>query len=121
LEPTKDFRVTLDGNYTKGDNYQEFYRPAVLGGPFRSESPLRSGNYSMSFLSFVTAFKNAESVFESFRTNRQVILDRLNRANFGEGGAYNKNSQDVLIPAFFAAYSGVPADKVKFSPFYNLP
>lgn len=121
LEPTKDFRVTLDGNYTKGDNYQEFFRPTVLGGGFKSESPLRSGNYSMSFLSFVTAFKNPEGVFESFRTNRQVILDRLKLANFGEGGAYNKNSQDVLIPAFFAAYSGVPADKVKFSPFYNLP
>jgi cell surface protein SprA len=37
LEPTKDFRVTLDGNYTKGDNYQELYRPAVLGRPFRRD------------------------------------------------------------------------------------
>ena len=120
LEPTKDLRIQVDGNYSKGDNYQEFFRPAETGGPFKSQSPVRSGNYSMSFLSFMTAFKDAGQVFENFRSNREILLTRLNRTKIAEG-SYNINSQDVLIPAFFAAYSGVSAQTVKYSPFYNVP
>ena len=121
LEPNKDLRIQIEGNYNKGDNYQEFFRPATTNGPFISQSPLRSGNYSMSFLSFMTAFKDPTVVFEEFRSNRSVLLARLSRAKFAEGGDYNINSQDVLIPSFFAAYSGVSASDVKYSPFYNIP
>ena len=120
LEPTKDLRIQVEGNYNKGDNYQEFFRPTEIGGPFKSQSPLRSGNYSMSFLSFMTAFKDPAVVFEEFRSNREVLMARLNRTKVAEG-MYNKNSQDVLIPSFFAAYSGVSANDVKYSPFYDIP
>jgi cell surface protein SprA len=48
-------------------------------------------------------------------------LSRLNRTKSTEIGTYNQNSQDVLIPAFFAAYSGVSANTVKYSPFYDIP
>ena len=120
LEPTKDLRIQVDGNYNKGDNYQEFFRPTEPGGPFKSQSPVRSGNYSMSFLSFMTAFKDPTEVFEQFRSNREVLMMRLNRSKVAEG-LYNRNSQDVLIPAFFAAYSGVSANDVKYSPFYDVP
>jgi cell surface protein SprA len=34
---------------------------------------------------------------------------------------YDLNSQDVLTPAFFAAYSGLSPEKVSFSPFVNIP
>jgi cell surface protein SprA len=56
LEPNKDLRIQVEGNYNKGDNYQEFFRPKTINGAFVSESPIRSGNYSMSFLSFLTLF-----------------------------------------------------------------
>ena len=121
LEPNKDLRIQVEGNYNKGDNYQEFYRPKTTSGPFVSESPIRSGNYSMTFLSFLTAFEDPAAVFEKFRTNRSILLSRLTRAKLAEGGDYNINSQDVLIPSFFAAYSGVSANDVKYSPFYNIP
>ena len=121
LEPNKDLRIQVEGNYNKGDNYQEFFRPSVTNGPFKSQSPLRSGNYSMSFLSFMTAFKDPAVVFEEFRSNRDVLLKRLNKTQTSEGGMYNQNSQDVLIPSFFAAYSGVSANDVKYSPFYSIP
>jgi cell surface protein SprA len=121
LEPNKDLRIQVEGTYNKGDNYQEFFRPSVTNGPFKSQSPLRSGNYSMSFLSFMTAFKDPAVVFEEFRSNRDVLLKRLNKTQTSEGGLYNQNSQDVLIPSFFAAYSGVSANDVKYSPFYSIP
>ncbi|WP_459507380.1 T9SS outer membrane translocon Sov/SprA [Aquirufa ecclesiirivi] len=120
LEPNKDLRIQLEGNYNRGDNYQEFFRPTAVGGKFVSQNPLRSGNYSMSFLSFLTAFKDPQLVFDEFRGNREVLLARLNRAKAADG-SYNINSQDVLIPSFFAAYSGVSAQTVKYSPFYDIP
>ena len=125
LEPFRDFKIQLEGKWSKTDNYTELFRPDTPGGEFKNQSPVRSGNYSMSFLSFLTAFDSNSSddkseIFNRFRGYRQVILDRLN-AQKGSFGEYNKNSQDVLIPAFFAAYSGVSPDKVSFSPFMNIP
>lgn len=125
LEPNKDLRIQVEGNYNKGDNYQEFFRYNKQLGDFEHQSPVRSGNYSMSFLSFMTAFKDPATVFENFRSNRSILLERLQntyRASNGEGkGEYNLNSQEVLIPAFFAAYSGTDPKTVKYSPFYNIP
>ena len=125
LEPFKDFRVLVDMRYDRSDNYQEFYRPVQPLGPFESQSPVRTGNYRMSYLSFLTAFEktdknNYSANFERFKEHRQILLNRLKAAN-PAGDAYNLNSQDVLIPAFFAAYSGKSPDKVKFSPFYKIP
>lgn len=125
LEPFKDFRLDVKLRYDRSDNYQEFFRPGTLGGPFESQSPVRSGNYSISFLSFMTAFErtdrtNFSANFERFKEHRDVLLERLRVAN-PVGDAYNQNSQDVLIPAFFAAYSGRDPQKVKFSPFSKFP
>jgi cell surface protein SprA len=125
IEPFRDFKIQLEGKWSRGDNYQEIFRATGENGKFESQSPVRSGNYSMSFLSFLTAFDsnspddNSE-IFNRFRSYREIILKRLN-AEKGSIGEYNKNSQDVLIPAFFAAYSGVSPDKVSFSPFMNIP
>lgn len=129
LEPVKDFQINVKANYTRRDVYQEFYRPDS-GGIYRSESPLRNGQYSMSFMSFRTALSkmnrdHSSPVFDNFIRYRGVIADRLNSSpeNIGEG-TYNRNSQDVLIPSFFAAYSGRGADstgKIRTSPFLKLP
>ncbi|MDR6193648.1 cell surface protein SprA [Siphonobacter sp. SORGH_AS_0500] len=125
LEPWKDFKVFMDLRYNRSDNYQEFFRPATVNGAFQSQSPVRSGSYSMSYLSFLTAFERTSresfsANFERFKDYRNLLLDRLKQAN-PAGDSYNLNSQDVLIPAFFAAYSGKSPEKVKFSPFYKIP
>lgn len=128
LEPFKDFRMQVEARYTRSDAYQEFYRPDS-SGQFASQSPVRNGQFSMSYLSFLTSFAgirkdNTSPIFEKFQDYRAIILDRLNQANTNVAenkGTYNKNSQDVLIPAFFAAYSGKDPEKVKLSPFYSIP
>ncbi len=131
LEPFKDFRMNIQMRLSRTDAYQEFYRPLTVGGDFESQSPVRNGQFSMSFWSFRTAFKDlgfnpkvdlsASSLFKKFEENRQIILNRLVAANPDQTGKYNPKSQDVLIPAFFAAYSGQDVNKTKFSPFYNFP
>ena len=128
IEPFRDFKIQLEGRWSRTDNYQELYRQDSLQTGFKSFSPVRSGNYSMSFLSFLTAFDSNSPddnsvIFNRFRGYRKIMLDRLNAKNREERleGRYDLNSQDVLIPAFFAAYSGVAPDKVSFSPFVNIP
>jgi cell surface protein SprA len=128
LEPFRDFKIQVEGKWSKTDNYSENFRGDSLGN-FVSQNPLRSGNYSMSFLSFLTAFDSNSPdensvIFNRFKGYRNIILNRLNEQKQGQGlneGKYNLNSQDVLVPAFFAAYSGTSPDKVSFSPFLNIP
>ena len=136
VEPFRDFRIQIEGKWSRTDNYQEFYRPTTPGGAFEHQSPLHSGNYSMTFLSFLTAFDSnapneTSKLFNRFREYRNIILKRFETERgpisvIGENGEtiigkYDQNSQDVLIPAFFAAYSGVSPNKVSFSPFVNIP
>ncbi|MEZ0539506.1 T9SS outer membrane translocon Sov/SprA [Fibrella arboris] len=129
LEPFRDFRINVTANYNRSDNYQEFYRPAITGAGFSSQAPIRSGSYSMSYFSFGTTFErlradNTSPIFDKFESYRDILLQRLNADNGvarDNPSGYNKNSQDVLIPAFFAAYSGSNPWSVKYSPFYNLP
>ena len=128
IEPFRDFKIQLEGRWSRTDNYQELYRQDSLHTGFKDFSPVRSGNYSMSFLSFLTAFDSNSPddnsvIFNRFRSYRNIMLERLNAKNRTENleGKYDLNSQDVLIPAFFAAYSGVSPEKVGFSPFVNIP
>ncbi len=129
LEPFRDFRINVTANYNRSDNYQEYYRPAITGAGFSSQAPIRSGSYSMSYFSFGTTFDglrsdNTSPTFDRFESYRDILQRRLNADNpvaRDNPNAYNKNSQDVLIPAFFAAYSGSNPWSVKYSPFYNLP
>jgi len=128
LEPFKDFRVQVEARLTRSDSYQEFFRPDSLGGQYISQSPFRNGQFSMSFLSFNTSFTrlrrdNTSPIFDRFAEYRKIILERLiqSKPDYGRGGEYNLNSQDVLIPAFFAAYSGKDPNEVRFNPFLRFP
>ena len=127
IEPFRDFRIQLEGKWSRTDNYQEFYRPTEMGGAYKHQSPVRSGNYQMTFLSFLTAFDSnapneSSGIFNRFKSYRNIIKQRLEASRVITGNeAYDINSQDVLIPAFFAAYSGISPNKVSFSPFVNIP
>ncbi|PWJ59621.1 cell surface protein SprA [Dyadobacter jejuensis] len=125
LEPFRDFKMNISAQLTRQDAYQEFYRPENVGSEFVSQSALRNGQFSMSFLSFKTAFEkanrdNTSEVFDKFREYRSILRDRLNQEN-NNGGEYNENSQDVLIAAFFAAYRGKDPNTVRTNPFLKFP
>ncbi|GAB4022302.1 cell surface protein SprA [Spirosoma koreense] len=126
LEPFKDFRMQVNWRLDRTDAYQEYFRPGSQGGAFETFSPVRNGQFSMSFWSFRTAFiglrgDNTSPIFDRFEEYREFFVDKLTKANAEKTGNYTKTSQDVLIPAFFAAYSGQPKEKAQLSPFYNFP
>lgn len=126
IEPFKDFKIQVDATKRKTATYQETYRfdDDSLYNEFRSISPSRSGSYSISFFTLKTAFSkddrdNNSPIFQDFEDNRVAILNRFQLAN--PNHEYDTNSQDILIPAFIAAYTGTNADKVNLSPFPKTP
>ena len=125
LEPTPDIKIQLDLKKTSTTTFQEIFREDSTGqGKYLALSPSRSGSYRISALTIATAFKNNGSinstVFNQFNQNITIVKDRFNtiNSNYGE---YQTQSQDVLIPAFIAAYSGKSANSVSLTPFPNIP
>ena len=128
LEPLPNCKVELTGSQSKTSSLNEFFRWNRDSLKFVSQSPIKTGNYSVSFLSVNTSFANGEKTFETFLKEREKISARLGEANpnsqstiDGYSDGYNQTSQDVLIPAFIAAYSGKSANKTGLTEFPKIP
>ncbi len=122
LEPSPDFKIQLDAKKTTQSNFTELFRWDGSVQDFVSLSPNRVGSYKVSILSIRTAFKNntsnTSSVFQEFERNIAEIQSRFSSLT---GRGYETQSQDVLIPAFIAAYTDQSTDRVSLSPFPNIP
>ncbi|PWT96278.1 MAG: cell surface protein SprA [Bacteroidetes bacterium] len=119
LEPFRDFHIDLNLTKTFSKTYSELFRDTSFGnGEFGHLNPYAGGGFSVSYISFQTLFKkfdpNAISqTFEKFQNNRVILSERLGKLNpysqvVGPDGyyqGYGRYAQDVLIPAFIAAYT----------------
>jgi len=106
----KDLSVQIDFSISNTNGYQEIFRYVEDDDEFQSLTPSLSGSYSISFLSIKTAFEktgvdNSSKAFSRFEKNLNTVFGRLNDTN-PSTIPYDSLSQDVLIPAFIAAYSG---------------
>lgn len=130
VEPIKQFRIQFDGRQEQTQTYSEYFRYSDEAQGIVTQNPSKTGSFKTSFISALTAFKGDESGsnkndnFEQFAQNRETINGRLSQlrgqsTNRNDSSALN--SQDVLIPAFIAAYSGRDAGKVSLSSFPKIP
>jgi len=135
MEIVPDLKIDLSANRTKSLNHSEQYD--VTDGIYNPQSAYEYGNYSSSTILIKTAFMQSDEkmseAFDAFRENRLVVANRLaqargidlsNPANIDAEGypiGYGKNSQQVLLPAFLAAYQGGDAASIKTGPFRDLP
>ncbi|MEO7311978.1 MAG: cell surface protein SprA [Chitinophagaceae bacterium] len=122
LEPFKEFIIdlNLDKTYTK--NYTELFKDTsnVDQVGLTHLSPYATGGFSVSFIAFNTLFEKynpneLSETFKRFEANRLVISQRLYNLNPYKAGpdpgngkykpGYGRYSQEVLIPAFIAAYT----------------
>ena len=132
VEPATDLKIQLDIKRNSNTSFQEIYRwvdftTDSLGNrtdvnAFRALSPTRMGSYRVSINSIATAFKNNTStnsdVFNTFADNIPIVMNRFEALNLS---GYKSQSQDVLIPAFIAAYSGKSASTTALTPFPQVP
>lgn len=133
LEPFPDFKITLTGDRTYAFNFSEQYD--VTAGQYNSRSPYDFGNFNISTLLIKTSFSqsdvNFSEAFQDFRDNRIKVADRLATAYYGGVSiprdadgypiGFGKNSQQVLLPSFIAAYSGKDAAKITTGVFRDVP
>lgn len=136
LEPFPDLKIELTANKTTSLNKSEFFRWDDISQEFQRQSPTETGSYSVSIITWNTAFKKENKddhfseVFQQFLNNRATFSSTLGAANpystgidptTGFADGYSKTSQDVLIPAFISAYTGKRADNHSTSMFPAIP
>lgn len=122
IEPAPDFKIQLDVKKESMAAYQEIYRFDQDSLEFRSLGPTRSGSYRISTIMINTSFyksngKLESAIFNDFEENLAIIQQRFNNVT----GIEYDTAQDVLIPAFIAAYTGKDANTMGLSPFPQTP
>ena len=128
IEPFNGLKIQLEARKSRTANYQELFRNVgTQDDPvFESQTPVLQGSYRVSYIALNTSFisdndLNESPIFQTFSDNRAIVRDRLRRLNNTGAGEYSTNSQDVLIPAFLAAYTGASPDNVNLSAFPAIP
>ncbi|NKI30626.1 cell surface protein SprA [Croceivirga thetidis] len=137
-QPTQDLTIDLTADRQFTSSLQENFRVNTLvDGTFEYENLLTNnfGNFSISTMMLGTIFRKSDEFdsesFEQFKQNRITIANRLeaDRGNPSSGNIdqdgfperYGKTQQEVLLPAFFAAYSGQDVDRVNLDAFRQIP
>ncbi|MDF1575813.1 MAG: cell surface protein SprA [Bacteroidales bacterium] len=129
VEPFNGLKIDLTANRMYSSNFTEYYS-ANPDGSLPADSArgrVFSGNFSMSYISLGTAFEKIDDKVESSESfgllkneYRKTISQRLGNDYYERTGVllppdssnteyvsgYGPTSQEVLIPAFLAAYGG---------------
>jgi len=144
LEPVKNLRVDINFKKSFNKNHSEYFRYSDNAGRWVHLNAQDAGNFSISYMMWNTAFDKVDTLrvsetFRQFDAMREEISKRLGALNpYSNGSFYEVNThdtinlpnyadgygpyaQDVLIPAFVAAYSGQSAAEAQFDLFRSIP
>jgi cell surface protein SprA len=120
LEPFKSMRIELLATRTSSNNRSSFFRWDATENRYVNDSPREFGSFSVSTINWATTFANDDkdsqvnSNFLDLLAGRAVISERLGQGDPDRSqptdsvywSGYGSASQDVIIPAFLAAYTG---------------
>jgi cell surface protein SprA len=128
LQPIRDLTIDLNWDKSFEKNYSELYKDTG-SGKLERFNPAAAGAFSISYISYQTLFtkfdpNEVSETFRKFEAYRQVLSQRLGAENpyqtVNGGGTtpdgyaigYGRYAQDVVIPAFIAAYTGKDPNSV---------
>ncbi|MBI4946251.1 MAG: cell surface protein SprA [Bacteroidetes bacterium] len=143
IEPMPSFKIELTANKNKTQNYSEFFRWAQDTNTgifnYQHQSPTETGNFSMSFISWGSAFEKvnvnngfSSDAFTRFLKNRSLISEQLSN-RYGDHGTYTgldnrtyhtgygETSQQTMMFSFLSAYSGQDPHKSSLQTFPKMP
>ncbi|MEO9512721.1 MAG: cell surface protein SprA [Flavobacteriaceae bacterium] len=134
-QPTQDLTIDFTADRQFSTNLSEnFSIDLTADEPYTSLTPNTYGNFSISTVMIGTVFNKSDEfdseTFETFKQNRITIANRLvsDRGQLpgtldddGFPQRYGKTQQEVLLPAFFAAYTGQDVDRVNLDAFREIP
>ncbi|MEX0363384.1 MAG: cell surface protein SprA, partial [Allomuricauda sp.] len=132
-QPTQDLTIDLTADRLLTSSSQENYSPEEW---INQQDGLINelGNFSISTIMIGTIFNKSDEfdskTFEQFKANRITIANRLvsdrgqNPGPLDDDGfpqRYGKTQQEVLLPAFFAAYTGQDVNRVNLDTYREIP
>lgn len=131
VEPVRDLRIELNLEKSFSKEYSELFKDTTGRAGHSHLGALASGGFSISYISFGTLFDSynpneISGTFKKFQDYRQIISSRVAESNpywkalapgqqftaDGYAKGYGRYSQDVLLPAFIAAYNGSDPSKI---------
>ncbi|MDR3246993.1 MAG: cell surface protein SprA [Prevotellaceae bacterium] len=134
LEPVKDLQITLTGSRNERKDLTTY---DIASGAGVTQAV---GSFSISVITIGTAFQKFKvadnyrsEAFDRFNNYRKDVAWRFARerqsksnGSYNPGGeefplGYGKLSQESLIPAFIAAYTGKSSSKVSLNNFWKIP
>ena len=138
VQPTQDLTIDVTADRQLSNSLQETFEvvPDIATGELTYNQLLGNnfGNFSISTMMIGTAFSKSNefdsATFQELKDNRIIIANRIvadrnaNVAGVDDEGfplGYGKTSQDVLLPAFFAAITGQDANRVNLDAFREIP
>jgi len=145
LKPLPGFRIDVTAKRRVNSTEDQYW--VQTDGEFNEPSVYERGTFELSFLAIGTAFGKLDTVnynsdvYEKFLSTRKIVAESLADERSLADNSYNRNiinvdtagnkindfpngysstSQDVLLPAFLAAYSGQSINSFK-NTFPNIP
>jgi cell surface protein SprA len=143
ITPIRDFKIDLTVTKTNSVNYSEQFHFVDTLGRQMHDNQLFTGQYSISYIFLGTAFEKnidlSNSYLELQNEARGIVSSRLATDNpeynnflTSKGvtqtvvdgqylNGYYRNSQEVLVPSFLAAYGVGKAQRIGLTPFPAIP
>lgn len=126
LKPIRDLNIDVRGNKIKTSDLSQQLDIVADGSEngfidFDIDA-FETGNFSTSYSMFSTAFTNGDALFERMKEYRSTVKNRfVNENPNANPDGFGENSQQVLLPAFLAAYSGKNPNTIQTGLFRNIP
>jgi len=132
VSPFRDFNIDLNLDKTFDKQYSELFKDtsAFDNVGLTRLNPYALGSFSISYISYQTLFKKFDpnvvsETFKQFENNRQILSQKLNDLNpyaflsspdaDGYYKGYGRYAQDIVIPAFIAAYTDKDPTKIRLT------
>jgi cell surface protein SprA len=125
FKPIRDLNIDFNLEKSFSKNYSELYKDTTGNSGLSRLNPYAAGSFSVSYISYKTLFRKFDpnvvsQTFEQFEANRIILSQRIGSKNpygstLGPDGyytGYGRYAQDVVIPAFLAAYTGKDPTKI---------
>jgi cell surface protein SprA len=130
VSPFRDFNIDINLDKTYDKQYSELYKDtsAFDNVGLTRLNPYALGSFNVSYISYQTLFTKFDpnvisETFKKFESNRLTLSQKLKGTNpyagsnpVGADGyvaGYGRYAQDVVIPAFLAAYTNKDPASIK--------
>ena len=133
VEPFRDFRIDIEARRDFTENHTQFFKDTVGNGNFVHVIPKDVGSLTVTYSALNTLFNDSRDeiveLFQRFEANRVIISNRIGNGTHADSllaaqgytEGYGRTQQNVLIPAFLAAYTDEDPNSIGLNVFNTTP